>query len=89
MNNLVLLFSSAAVLFLNAVQWMVIVHVILSWIALFGLYIYIRPLEVAVHTLYGWVRKVIPTTIGPLDFAPVVVVIICQLTASLLLPFST
>ena len=83
MHELLAWIVSAAVLFLRAVQWMVFAHVAISWLSLLGPYLYVRPLEVAVRTLYGWVRRVLPTRLGPVDFAPAVVMVACQAAAAL------
>lgn len=88
MSQIVEILALAAVFFLRAVQWMVLAHVVISWLALFGAYLYVRPLEAAMRVLYGWVRRVIPTTFGPFDIAPVVVLIAVQILTAVLLPFT-
>jgi hypothetical protein len=88
MNDAVSILASAAVLFLRALQYMVFAHVIISWVSLLGAYLYVRPLEVSVRVLYGWVRKVVPTAFGPVDFAPAIVIVGTQIAISFLLPFS-
>lgn len=84
MHELLAWLVSAAALFLRAVQWMVFAHVVISWLPLLGIRLYLRHLEVAARTLYAWVRRLVPTQLGPVDFAPVVVMFACQLAAAFL-----
>ena len=89
MEILVRVLASSAAFFLQALQWMVLAHVVVSWMsALTGRYLFVRPLEYAARTLYAQVRRLFPTSVGPFDFAPVAVLLACQVLEALVLPFS-
>lgn len=66
----------ALIIFLDILSYLVIFDVILSWLIL--LWLRIRPKFLAdiIDPLYINVRKIIPTTIWPLDFTPIVIMIL-------------
>lgn len=88
MNGPLHILVSAAVLFLQIVTWMTYAHVVISWVSRLGIYLYVRPLEVAARSLYAAVRKVVPTQVGGLDFAPAIVIVAAQALVSLLNPLA-
>lgn len=73
------LILTAIVLFLTMIRWIIFIDVILSFLTIFG--IKFRPDFIAsiVDPLYAWVKSVIPTNIWPLDFTPIVILIIIHL----------
>ena len=66
----------ALIIFIEIVSYIVIFDVILSWLMLFWLRF--RPQFVAdiIDPLYENVKKIIPTTIWPVDFTPIVVILL-------------
>jgi YggT family protein len=54
------------------VKWCIIIDVVLGWLTLFGLHIVIGPLNSITRPLYDFVRKILPTTVGMLDLAPLI-----------------
>ena len=66
---------TATVLFLQIIYWMVIIEVILSWLVLFGIQIYLQPLVAITRPIYATIKKYIPTTIGMVEFAPIIAII--------------
>lgn len=66
----------AIIIFLEIISYIVIIDVILSWITLTGLRF--RPKFIAdiIDPLYANVKKIIPTNIWPMDFTPIVIIIL-------------
>lgn len=72
--------------FLRTIYWCIIVDVILGWLTLFGVHIVIGPLNSITRPLYDFVRKTLPTTIGMLDLAPLVLLLIIDVMIGLGIP---
>ena len=66
--------------------WCIIIDVILSWITLTGLHIVIGPLNSITRPLYDLTRKYLPTTIGMLDLAPIILIIIIDIANNAIIP---
>ena len=66
----------ALIIFLEIMSYIIIFDVILSWLTLFWLKF--RPKFIAdiIDPLYKNVKKYIPTTIWPVDFTPIVIIIL-------------
>ena len=73
--------------FLRALYWCIIIDVILSWAAVFGVRIVIGPLVSLTQPLYAMVRKYLPTTIGIIDITPIILILLLDVIASLGIPF--
>jgi len=73
--------------FLRVLYWCIIIDVILSWGAVFGVRIVIGPLVSLTHPLYALVRRVLPTTIGIIDITPIILILLIDVIASLGIPF--
>ncbi|MDD5197337.1 MAG: YggT family protein [Candidatus Gracilibacteria bacterium] len=78
-----LLFS--LLMFLSLIQWVVFIDVILSWGTLIG--INFRPKFIGAITLplYETVRRLIPSSFGGIDFAPIIVFIAIELITKFIL----
>lgn len=65
----------AIVIFLQILFYTIIIDVILSWLAI--IWLQIRPKFIAdiIDPIYKKIKSVIPTSIWPLDFTPIVVII--------------
>ncbi len=61
---------------LELMQYIIFADVILSWLILFGLNIRPKFLADIIEPIYWFVRKYLPTSIGPLDFTPIVILLI-------------
>lgn len=66
----------AIVIFLEIISYIVIFDVILSWLTLFWLKF--RPKFIAdiIDPIYSSVKKIIPTSFWPLDFTPIVIILL-------------
>jgi uncharacterized protein YggT (Ycf19 family) len=66
----------ALIIFIEIMSYIVIFDVILSWLTLFWLRF--RPKFIAdiIDPLYKNVKKIVPTSIWPLDFTPIVIILI-------------
>ncbi len=73
--------------FLRVLYWCIIIDVILSWGAIFGVRIVIGPLVSLTQPLYAAVRKILPTTIGIIDIAPIILILLLDVMATLGIPF--
>lgn len=70
----IIIFS--VLIFLELIQWIVIIDIILSWLLIFWLNL--RPKFIAdiIDPMYAFVKKHIPTSIWPFDFTPMVIFLI-------------
>ncbi len=66
------------IIFLKLIVYIIIFDIIISWLHLF--WVRFRPEFVAniIDPMYSTVRKYIPTTIWPIDFTPIVILLIIQ-----------
>ncbi|MDD2487805.1 MAG: YggT family protein [Candidatus Gracilibacteria bacterium] len=69
-------------IFLNLIEWVIIIDIIFSWLQLFGLKIKIDFIRSITTPIYFHVRKYLPTTIGPVDFAPIIIFIMISIISS-------
>lgn len=83
-GSLLVYIIEGSFLFLNILYWLIIIEVILSWLTLVGIQIYIQPLRNITRPLYAWTKKYIPTTIGMIDFSPIIIMIALQILMNLL-----
>ncbi|MBP8016410.1 YggT family protein [Candidatus Gracilibacteria bacterium] len=67
------------IIFLSLLQWIVIIEVILSWLKIFGFNISIFFIQSITYPIYFYIKKIIPTTFGPIDFTPVVIIIFLEI----------
>jgi len=69
-------FTFSIYVFLELIQYLVFADVILSWIQL--LWIKWRPkfLSTIIDPLYDFVKKILPTSIWPMDFTPIIILMI-------------
>lgn len=67
------------IIFFKLIVYIIIFDIILSWLTLF--WVKFRPLFVAsiIDPMYSLVKKYIPTSIWPIDFTPIVILIIIQI----------
>jgi len=63
-------------IFLDLLWFFIFIDVILSWLTLFWINLKPRFIFQLVHPLYKWVKNIIPTNIWPLDFTPIVLILI-------------
>lgn len=73
--------------FVRVLYWCIIIDVILSWAAVFGVRIVIGPLVSLTQPLYAMVRRFLPTTIGIIDITPIILILLLDVIASLGIPF--
>ncbi len=74
----------AILVFLRILLYLIILDVILSWVSL--LWINFRPkiLKDIIDPIYWYIKKIIPTTIWPFDFTPIVVFIFISFISGIL-----
>lgn len=61
-------------IFLDILSLLVFVDVILSWLMIFWLNLRPQFLANIIDPMYNYVRNIIPTTIWPMDFTPIIVI---------------
>lgn len=66
----------ALIIFLELLYWIIIFDVILSWLTL--LWLKSRPKFIAdiIDPIYKSIKKILPTSIWPIDLTPIVVIIV-------------
>ncbi|USN58828.1 MAG: YggT family protein [Candidatus Peribacteria bacterium] len=67
---------AAMLIFLDMIIYIIFFDVILSWLQLFGIRFRPRFIAAIIDPLYGFVKSVIPTTIGPIELVPIVVLFV-------------
>jgi len=69
---------TALVLVFILIKYLIFADIILSWLTL--LWLKIRPMFIAsiLDPIYEGIKWKIPTTIGPLDFTPIVILILME-----------
>ena len=69
---------TALVLVFILIKYLIFADIILSWLTL--LWLKMRPMFIAsiVDPIYEWIKWKIPTTIWPLDFTPIVILIFME-----------
>lgn len=63
-------------IFLDIIKYLVFADVILSWLQLLGLKWRPKFLLSIIDPLYASIKKILPTSIWPIDFTPIVVLIL-------------
>lgn len=65
---------NAILIFLEIIEYFIFADIILSWLTLFGIRFRPQILRNIIDPMYHFVRKYIPTTIGPFDFTPLIII---------------
>lgn len=87
MNLFALYLLAGFAMFLRIIYWAIIIDVLLSWLTLFGLHIIVGPLNSITRPLYEITRKFFPTRIGMMDIAPLILILVIDLTTVMVIPF--
>ncbi len=87
MTLLALYLLAGLAFFLRILYWAVILDVILSWLTLLGLHIVIGPLNSITRPLYDLTRRIFPTRVGMIDFAPLILIIVLDILMVMGVPF--
>lgn len=74
-------------IFLDILWLLVFVDVILSWLSIFQINIRPKFLANIIDSIYEFIKKNISTTIGPLDFTPIIVIFLIYFLKKLLIIF--
>lgn len=66
----------AILLLTDVIKYIIIFDIILSWLMLFWLKV--RPKFIAdiIDPMYNFIRKIIPSSFWPIDFTPIIILII-------------
>lgn len=75
----------AVLIFLNLIEWIIIIDIILSWIQLLWIRIQINFIKSITNPIYTKIRKILPTTFWPIDFSPIVIFFIIQIMSNIIL----
>jgi len=65
---------NAVLVFLEIIQYFIFADIILSWLILFGIRFRPQIIAIIIDPMYHFVRRYIPTTIGPFDFTPLIII---------------
>lgn len=72
-------------IFLNLIEWVIIVDIILSWAQLLWIRIQINFIKSITNPIYLKIRKYLPTTFWMIDFSPIVIFFIIQIISNIIL----
>lgn len=64
-------------------RYIVVIDVILSWLPLFGIEIYVPFFRALLFPIYKKITKLLPTTLGSLDFTPFILILMIMTMESL------
>lgn len=67
---------TAIIILIQLIVWVIVAHIILSWLQVFGLNIKIKFIDQIITPIYKQIESVIPTTFGPFTFTPIIVLLI-------------
>ena len=67
---------SIFIIFMDLLVILIFADVILSWLTLFWLKLRPQFIASVIDPLYHFVKKIIPTSIGPIDFTPIVILFV-------------
>ncbi|ATU05078.1 hypothetical protein BKN14_01320 [Candidatus Gracilibacteria bacterium HOT-871] len=56
------------------IYYIVLIDIILSWLSLFGLNLRINFFKSILDPIYDRIKNIIPTTIGPFELAPIILI---------------
>lgn len=78
----------AILIFLELIFYIIFIDVILSWLMLF--WVKFRPKFIAdiIDPIYNFIKSIIPTSFWPLDFTPIIVIIIIYFLRGLVIFFN-
>jgi len=79
---------SIMVIILILLKYILIIDIILSWLPI--LWINFRPkfFSDIMEPIYKKIKSIIPTSIWPIDFSPIIIIIIIAILTSFLLPLT-
>lgn len=66
-------------IFLDSVKLLIFIDIILSWLTLFWINIRFKFIRDIINPIYFNIKKIIPTTIWYIDFAPIVILIALEI----------
>ncbi|MCP4523009.1 MAG: YggT family protein [Candidatus Gracilibacteria bacterium] len=69
------MFIFPVLIFLKILEVLVFIDVILSWLQIFGLNLRPKFLADIIDPIYNTIKKLIPTSIGGLDFTPIIILL--------------
>ncbi|EKD65911.1 MAG: hypothetical protein ACD_49C00076G0007 [uncultured bacterium (gcode 4)] len=72
-------------IFLNLIEWVIIIDIILSWVQLLWIRVQIKWIQSITWPIYMKIRKYLPTTFWPIDFSPIVIFFIIQIISNIIL----
>lgn len=72
---------------LDLLYYIIIFHIILSWLTLFWILIRIKFIDDLILPIYKNVKKIIPTNIWPFDFTPIIIIFIILFLKWLIMMF--
>jgi YggT family protein len=84
MNNVYIAFFETIQIVINIYIWIIIISALLSWIRPNPYNPIVRALRSLTEPVYNTVRKIIPTTFGMIDIAPMLVIFILILLNNLI-----
>jgi uncharacterized protein YggT (Ycf19 family) len=68
----------ALIILIQLLQWLVIAHVVMSFLPIFGIKMKISFINDLLDPVYKTIENTIPTTIAGLSFTPIIILIILQ-----------
>ncbi|MDR2789454.1 MAG: YggT family protein [Campylobacteraceae bacterium] len=88
MNSISIAFFQTIQIVINIYIWIIIASALLSWIRPNPYNPIVRALYSLTEPVYNAIRKVIPTTFGMIDLAPMIVIFILILLENLIVRYA-
>jgi len=73
----------AIILLTEVIKYIIIIDIILSWLVLFWLKLRPKFISDIIDPMYNYVKKIIPTNFWPIDFTPIIILIMLIFIKSL------
>nr|MDD3719811.1 YggT family protein [Candidatus Gracilibacteria bacterium] len=78
----------AIIIFTELLFYIVFIDVILSWVTLVGLNIRPKFIAQIIDPIYSFIKSFLPTTFGPFDFTPIILIMILYFIKGLIIILS-
>ncbi|MDQ7009234.1 MAG: YggT family protein [Candidatus Gracilibacteria bacterium] len=82
------IFFSIIVIILIILKYILVLDIIFSWLTLLGINFRPKFISDIMEPIYKKIKSTIPTSIGPIDFAPIIIIFIIIILITFLLPLT-
>lgn len=78
-NQALTIIIQALYIFLDTIKFLIFIDIILSWLTLLWINLRFKFIRDLINPIYNYIKRIIPTSIWYIDFAPIIILIILEL----------